>query len=367
MKRVLVIEPSGNLWGSERALLDLLDSLQGFKVAVCCPPQVPLNIELEKRGIRIFPYYIYGLHKKSRLDRLLAATGVLRACLRFQPDLIYLNQCGAYRTVLSAATLLNVPIVAHIRLFEDAAYLARKSPSPHRLRGIIAITSAIEAEIRRFRALDYVPLHRLYDGYFPALPESENVYPPKRRHNRIACVGRLAPIKGQNLLIDALCMSKRFKENGECLLAGEGEDEFVYKLKENASRANLTYSIHWLGFVNDVISLLRTCSVLVCPSYNEPLGRVIIEAWDAGAVPVVFSGSGGAAEIVAAAQAGILYERQTPECLARALRCALGLNDADRERLLNNGRSWMTKNCDPQIYGEKVSIILQDVCAQRSN
>jgi hypothetical protein len=43
-----------------------------------------------------------------------------------------------------------------------------------------------------------------------------------------------------------------------------------------------------------------TCSMPVCPSHMELLGRVIFEAWDVGAVPVAFSGSGGAAEIVAA-------------------------------------------------------------------
>ena len=110
------------------------------------------------------------------------------------------------------------------------------------------------------------------------------------------------------------------------------------------------------------LSLLQTCSVLVCPSHSEPLGRVIFEAWDAGAVPVAFSGSGGAAEIVAAANGGILYEEQTPESLAFALRDALELDQEQRARLIRNGRSWMARNCGPETYGEALSTILTGAC-----
>jgi glycosyltransferase involved in cell wall biosynthesis len=89
----------------------------------------------------------------------------------------------------------------------------------------------------------------------------------------------------------------------------------------------------------------------------EPLGRVIFEAWDAGVVPVAFSRSGGAAEIIAAADGGILYEEQTPRALARALRIALELREDQRDRLVNNGRSWMAANCSPAKYVDAVSRI----------
>src|SRR5579864_100218 len=165
MTRALVIEASGELWGSERALLDLLGATSNLELAVCCPPHMPLNTELGRRQIRILPYYAYGLHQKSRVCRLKAAAGVLKACVQFRPDVIYLNQSGCYKVALLAATVLNLPIVAHVRIFEDAAYLAAQSPRPQRLRAMIAISSAIETELRRFSQLDSIELHRVYDGY----------------------------------------------------------------------------------------------------------------------------------------------------------------------------------------------------------
>jgi len=364
MTRVLVIEASGNLWGSERALLDLLDGMRTMKVAVCCPPGMPLQRDLENRHIRTLPRYVYGLHQKSRWHRLRAAIGVLWACLEFRPDVVYLNQSGSYKVTLPAASLLHLPIVAHVRIFEDAAYLARQSPDPKRLRGIIAISSAVEGEIRRFQALEAIPLHRIYDAYASS-EQLHSVSSADRATNRVACVGRLVPVKGQDILVAALGLLKNFKGDVQCLILGKGNANFVQELKQLASAGNVASSIQWLGFVSDVLSPLRTCSVLVCPSHHEPLGRVIFEAWDAGAIPVVFSGSGGAAEIVAAANGGILYEEQRPESLARALQDALELDSEQRARLVSNGRSWMAKNCNPKSYGEALSAILTSACASR--
>jgi glycosyltransferase involved in cell wall biosynthesis len=361
MTRALIIEASGNLWGSERALLDLLDALPILEVAVCCPPQMPLNRELEKLHIRTLPYYVYGLHQKSKRHRLQAAAGVLRACLEFRPHVIYLNQCGSYKVALPAAIILDLPIVAHIRIFEDAAYLARQGPSPRRLRGIIAISSAVETEIRRFQQLDSIQLHRIYDAYAPAVPGLQA--PQERILNRVACVGRLVPVKGQDVLVDALCMLEDLEGSVECLFVGDGEERFVQELRRMALRGHLAYSIQWLGFVGDVLSLLLTCSVLVCPSHSEPLGRVIFEGWDAGALPIVFAGSGGAAEIVAAADGGILYDEQTPQSLAMALRKALALDGERRNKLVHNGRLWMSTNCDSEAYGKTISTILRNAAS----
>jgi glycosyltransferase involved in cell wall biosynthesis len=359
MTRALVIEASGNLWGSERSLLDLLRGTPNLEVAVCCPPETKLKGELEKLRIRTLPYYVYGLHEKSKWQRLRAAMGVLRACLEFKPDVIHLNQSGSYKVTLPAATLLNLPIVAHIRIFEDAAYLANQHPNPRRLRGLIAISFAVEAEIRRFKKLAAVPLHRIYDAYV-SWPQS--LSSAEKSLNRIACVGRLVRIKGQDVLINALGFLKSREGGVECLIFGEGDESFTQELKRMASNGCIASSIQWLGFVRNIMPQLRTCSVLVCPSHREPLGRIILEAWDAGAVPVVFAGSGGAAEIVVAAQGGILYDEQKPESLARALQDALRLDHEQRTRLVNNGRSWMAKNCNPEIYGEAVSGILSGAC-----
>lgn len=230
MTRVLIIESSGNLWGSERALLDLLAGIPDVKAAVVCPPETPLQGALVKRNISALPYFVYALHQKSKWQRLLATIGVLRACSEFWPDVIYLNQSGSYKIALFAAILMNLPIVAHIRIFEDVAYLACLSHDPRRLRGLIAISAAKETVIRRFPQLKAISHFCIYDAYASKLlPTFPSVLADSRK-NRIACIGRVVPSKGQDVLVDAVGLMQNLEGGWECLIAGPGEANFVERL-----------------------------------------------------------------------------------------------------------------------------------------
>jgi len=358
MRRVLVIEAAGNLRGSERALIDFLDGMSQLDLAVCCPPQMPLCRELQKRRIRQFPYFVYGLHHKSRWRRIEAAIGVIRASLEFKPDLLYLNQGGAYKVSLPAAKLLKLPIVTHIRIFEEVAFLAGQIPDPKCLRALIATSEAVEYEIGRFPAFENIPRHRLYDAYVPRLAATTELC-ERRMMRRLVCAGRVEPMKGQEVLVSALSLLGN--DCAECLIVGDGDPTFTEELRRTAAE-KAVISIKWLGFVEDILPLLRTCSVLAFPSHRETLGRVILEAWDAGTIPVAFAGSGGAAEIITASNGGLLYEEQTPASLASVLHRALGLRPEERSTLIHNGRSWMHENCNPKAYRQALSRIFVDAC-----
>lgn len=351
---MLTIEPSGNLWGSERALIDLIGSSPELDLAVCCPDGTPLVAELRARGVRVFPYLLPDLHRGPRRRRLAAALGVLRAALAFRPGALHLNQAGCYRIALPAATLLNLPMFAHVRIFEDAGYLARQTPSPKRLAGVIAISDAVAAELDAHPALRPVPTHTIYDAYAEA-PPPRGV---ERRPDRIVCVGRITPIKGQDVLLRALPLL----EGAECWMAGTGEGPFMDELTSLPGAAQA----RWMGFVPEVMPILASASVLACPSHREPLGRVILEAWDAGCVPVVYAGSGGAAEIVRASGGGVLYDAQEPACLAAALGSVLAMTPAARAELAARGRAWSRRNCSPAAYGLAMAAVLGSRRGQES-
>jgi glycosyltransferase involved in cell wall biosynthesis len=357
--RVLIIEPAGNLWGSERAMLDLVDYLDDAELAVCMPPSRPLRPELDRRGIRVLPYYVYALHEKTKLQRLYAAFGVFLSAIRFRPDVIYMNQSGAYKIVRPTAVVLNLPIIAHIRIFDDVEYIARQRPTPWVLRGMVSISSAVADEIRSYAALSEIPARMIFDAYaFHTNGASGAAI--ERKKNLIVCTGRIVPNKGQGVLIKAMAIVNSTRPNIECHIAGDDRSEFAGALKKKVAAGPEASRIQWLGIVKDILPVVRSASIMVAPSYHEALGRVIFEAWEAGAVPVVFAGSGGAAEVVGAAAGGILYPEQTPECLAAALIRTLDLDSSERERLVRNGREWMAKHCDPRQYARHMATIFQD-------
>lgn len=173
-----------------------------------------------------------------------------------------------------------------------------------------ALVHAVGAsEARIFPSLAKIETRRIYHAYATVGGDGA-----EERPRRIACVGRVAPIKGQELLLDSMRQLGRAWPDVECVILGGGDSAYVEQLRQ-ASPTN----VKWAGVVREVMPVLRACSVLVLPSHREPLGRVIFEAWDAGAVPVVFAGSGGAAEVVEAANGGFMYQEQTPGSLREVL------------------------------------------------
>lgn len=70
--RVAIFEHFGNLYGSERAMLDLLSALPPDVAApvIYCPKGAPWLGEIERRGIRYTAGFELGLHLRSRVRRI---------------------------------------------------------------------------------------------------------------------------------------------------------------------------------------------------------------------------------------------------------------------------------------------------------
>lgn len=126
-------------------------------------------------------------------------------------------------------------------------------------------------------------------------------------------LGRLHPNKGFDVLLAALAQV----EGLYLWLAGEGELEAA--LKRQAASLGIADRVRFLGWREDVASLLGAADMLVCSSRIEPLGNTIIEAW-AARVPVVAAASSGPAELIAAGESGLLAPIEDADALAAAMR-----------------------------------------------
>lgn len=126
-------------------------------------------------------------------------------------------------------------------------------------------------------------------------------------------LGRLHPNKGFDVLLDAVARV----EGLYLWLAGEGA--LADDLRARARRLGIEARVRFLGWRDDVGSLLASCDMLVCSSRIEPLGNTIIEAWAAGK-PVVAASSSGPAELIADGGNGLLVAIDDAEALAGAMR-----------------------------------------------
>jgi glycosyltransferase involved in cell wall biosynthesis len=108
----------------------------------------------------------------------------------------------------------------------------------------------------------------------------------------LAFVGRLAGVKRVDRLLKAVALMRE-EARPQVLIVGEGPNGA--ELRALAARERLQ-TVEFLGTRSDVPEILARADVLVLPSQAEAFGLVVLEACDAGALPIVFADGGGARE-----------------------------------------------------------------------
>jgi glycosyltransferase involved in cell wall biosynthesis len=101
-------------------------------------------------------------------------------------------------------------------------------------------------------------------------------------------------------------------------LAIAGDGPVRAELEALAAELGLSGRVHWPGWRADPDPWFRAADVFVCPSRDEPLGNVVLEAWS-HAVPVVSTRTAGPAELVTHGVDGVLVDIESPPALGSAL------------------------------------------------
>jgi glycosyltransferase involved in cell wall biosynthesis len=131
----------------------------------------------------------------------------------------------------------------------------------------------------------------------------------------VLCVARLEPEKDVQALlkaVSAINTSSPF----HCLVVGSGNER---KHLESFVRAsNIQDRVSFLGFRDDVPSIMKSADIFVLPAPAEPFGLVLVEAMMAG-LPVVAVNNGGPAEIAIDEQTGILVPRGDVDAIGKAI------------------------------------------------
>ena len=140
--------------------------------------------------------------------------------------------------------------------------------------------------------------------------------------------GRLVPEKGCDVLIKSCAQLKG--RPFALFVAGNGTSEYETFLKDMTEQAGIGRQTHFLGFVQDVRSLLKQADLCAFPSvWAEPFGLTIIEAMQAGRA-LVTTDNGAQPEFVDNGTTGLLVPPADEERLAEALRRLLADDDLRR-------------------------------------
>jgi glycosyltransferase involved in cell wall biosynthesis len=145
----------------------------------------------------------------------------------------------------------------------------------------------------------------------------------------VAGVGRLVPIKGFDILVDALPAIAARVPSARALLIGDGEERAA--LEARAAALGVRERLSITGALSDVEGALAAADVLAAPSRNEGMGRVLVEAMALG-LPVVGAMVGGIPDVIVDGECGRLVAADDAPALAGAL-AELGIDAALRAKL----------------------------------
>jgi len=327
-----------SLGGSARNTIDSAAAAvrAGYETILATGPsgdELDVTHLAEKTGCRL--EIIGSLRREiSPLHDLRALVATVRLIRRERIAIVHTHTSKAGFIGRLAARLTKVPVIVHtphghvfygyFGAVPTSFFIALERWAAHFSDRIIALT---EDDMREHltRGIGSAKQYRVIPSGVDI--ESLRERAPERRDAReklgwraekraVVGVGRLVPIKGFDIAVRALPELRTALPEIRLVLVGEGPER--RRLEELASEAGVGRYLTITGAVEDVTPFLAAADVLVAPSRNEGMGRVLVEAMALG-LPVVAARVGGVASVVSHGQTGELVRPDQPAELARAL------------------------------------------------
>ncbi|QOJ36794.1 MAG: glycosyltransferase family 4 protein [Nitrospira sp.] len=132
----------------------------------------------------------------------------------------------------------------------------------------------------------------------------------------IGAVGRLVPVKGHGVLLEAFKLLRGFLPNAKLFLVGDGL--LLGQLQAEARRLEVEHAVIFTGHQEQVANFINMMDVFVLPSLHEGIPMVLLEALALGR-PVIASRVGGIPEVITHRENGLLVEPGDPWSLADAV------------------------------------------------
>jgi glycosyltransferase involved in cell wall biosynthesis len=182
----------------------------------------------------------------------------------------------------------------------------------------------------------------------------------------IGQVGRIIPLKGQHVLLEAFSRVAQHVSNVHLVFVGIplfDSDEYFNRLKKNASELYLSDHVHFLGFYPNLPDFLRAIDIFVHPS-TEADSPISVQEAMASSKALIASSVPGTVELFIENKEGLLVNPSDPEDLAESLLLLLG-DPIKRKELGVAARVAAERRFGKRMYGSAFGQILEEVHAQK--
>jgi len=225
-----------------------------------------------------------------------------------------------------AALVKKILIAKHYRL---QLVVSRHMSLPHPKKSIyhrwlytsidtyISVCDFVHKQAKRNLPIAINKLYKIYPGVDGVKQTASLPFAIDLHKINIIVLGRLEPVKGQHLMLQAL--ADLSQPNIHCYFVGHAMDEsYLSELKALAKSLSVTSNVTFCGFIQNPAQYLSHFNALILTTRCETFGLVLIEAMRAG-ILAIGSRAGGVTEIIEHQKTGLLFETENARALAEQL------------------------------------------------
>ena len=172
----------------------------------------------------------------------------------------------------------------------------------------------------------------------------------------VGMVCRLEHVKGADYFVSAALEVLAQRPDVYFLVIGEGS--LRAELQSQVSAAGCQEKMIFTGWRDDAASLIQLMDILVQPSLNEAVGKVLLEAQSLG-VSIIATKTGGIPEFVTDQITGILVD---PADIKQLVSAILSLLSADKQRSAISwaARAWAKDNFSAKAMVAEIAAIYKE-------
>lgn len=341
---VLWVSHRLNLEGAPRSLFDVADGLRSrYRMSLLSPVEGPLGASWQEAGI---PVHIQPLEIQGSVDDYEATVRRLAALRSADPpDLVVVNTLDAFWGV-DLAHELGVPAIWIIRESEPPeSYFHDRWPTgmAERLGQCFARASRLvfvaHATERMFRGVSQGPGSTvIWNGIDHGVVDRHRSKDELRRaldlpldRPILLSVGTPCHRKGQLVLLRALEQLRSREPKPLCVFLGTRQGDYLELMRQTIEDARLHDFVLLREETTEPLPYYGAADVCVCPSFQESLPRVVMEAAAFG-TPTIASDIHGVPEMLRHEREGLLVRAGDEMDLARAIDRLLG-DESEQRRL----------------------------------
>ncbi len=368
--------------GPENLILALTDRLaqRGVRYVVVNlwdgdPPRVALHEEMVLRGQES-----HVLQTKWGMSPAIIWK-LARAIRDIQPDVLHTHDVKAEVAAVAALIGRRRPLVGSFygrlqlaSLFLQIADITRFGLFRCYDR-VLANSEAQRAELLRYR----VP-SRLID-LLPSFVDTSLILPPtppERLDARqalgiegprivLSTIARLALNKGHTYMLQAIQDIAKDHPQVLYLIPGEGdmhwrgEGGLRGELERQVQALKIQENVRFLGYVENIQTVLRATDVLVSPSLLEGMQVALLEAMATG-LPIIATNIGGTPDAVVDGETGLLVPPADPHALSLAIRSLI--SDPESMRSMGvAGRTRVVRLFDAHVVADNFLCHCEEVAS----